>query len=68
MTATDNELAEIAQRHARTLGCDNLEVVSIAANEAAYEVLLGDPTYARGGGVILFIDDRGVVIRAVPQL
>jgi hypothetical protein len=69
MAETDDEIGAIALRHARALGYDSgLVVERIVAGDRGFEVLLGNPAYARGGGLLVIVDDSGTAIDAIPQL
>jgi hypothetical protein len=46
-----------------------LRDAEVCARGSAAEVLLSDPRYARGGGILVAIDiATGTVLRVVPQL
>jgi hypothetical protein len=64
---TDAELIAIARAKAAESGRPPLRdaVVEIHGPEA--EVLLSDPRYARGGGLLIVVD-TGTVLRVTPQL
>jgi hypothetical protein len=69
MALSDDELVDIARRHARTMGFTADLVASVTARDPAVQVLLADPAYARGGGLLVIIDPAsGSVLRAVRQL
>jgi hypothetical protein len=66
---TDDELIAVARAAAAARGKDALDDAQIARRGAQAEVLLSDPAYARGGGLLVVINPAtGAVLRVVPQL
>jgi hypothetical protein len=66
---TDDELILVARAVAAARGKDPLNDARITRHGAQAEVLLSDPAYARGGGLLVVIDPAtGAVLRVVPQL
>ena len=66
---TDDELIAVARAAAAARGRDALDDVRITRDEAEAAVLLSDPAYARGGGLLVVIDPAtGAVLRVVPQM
>lgn len=66
---TDDELIAVARAAAATWGKNALNDARITRGDAEAEVLLSDPAYARGGGLLVVIDPAtGTVLRVVPQL
>jgi hypothetical protein len=66
---TDDELVAVARAVAAGRGKDALNDARITRDEAQAKVLLSDPAYARGGGLLVVIDPTtGAVLRVVPQL
>jgi hypothetical protein len=65
----DDELIAIARAAAAARGRDPLRDATVERGEGEAAVLLSDPAYARGGGLLVVIDPAGgAVIRVVPQL
>jgi hypothetical protein len=63
---TDDELIAVARTAAGERGLADARITRCGAE---VEVLLSDPAYARGGGLLVVIDPAtGVVLRVVPQL
>ena len=66
---TDDELIAIARAAAAAQGRDALDDARITRRGAEVAVLLSDPAYARGGGLLVVIEPAtGAVLRVVPQL
>jgi hypothetical protein len=66
---TDAELIAVARAKAAELGRPPLRDAEVKVDGPVAEVLLGDPRYARGGGLLVVIDTAtGTVLRAIPQL
>jgi hypothetical protein len=66
---TDDELIAVARAAAAARGRDALRDSRITHHGTEAEVLLSDPAYARGGGLLVVIDrTTGTVLRVVPQL
>jgi hypothetical protein len=66
---TDDELIAVARAAAAARGKDALGDARITRHGVQAEVLLSDPAYARGGGLLVVIDPvTGAVLRVVPQL
>jgi hypothetical protein len=66
---TDDELIAVARATAAARGRDPLADAQITRSGTEAEVLLSDPAYARGGGLLVVIDPAtGAVLRVVPQL
>ncbi|GIJ46222.1 hypothetical protein Val02_31080 [Virgisporangium aliadipatigenens] len=66
---TDEELIAIARTTAAARGKGTLADARITRSAAGVEVLLSDPAYARGGGLLVLLDPTtGAVLRVVPQL
>jgi hypothetical protein len=66
---TDDELIAIARTAAAARGKDTLDDARITRHGMQAEVLLSDPAYARGGGLLVVIDPAtGAVLRIVRQL
>ncbi|MEV4509099.1 hypothetical protein AB0K00_09115 [Dactylosporangium sp. NPDC049525] len=66
---TDAQLIAVARAAASELGRESLPDAEVLTREPAAEVLLSDPRYARGGGLLVIIDTAtGTVLRVVPQL
>ncbi|GID32467.1 hypothetical protein [Paractinoplanes brasiliensis] len=66
---TNDELIAIARATAAELRRVSLRDAAVEVREAEAEVLLSDPRYARGGGLLVVIDTvTGDVLRVVPQL
>jgi hypothetical protein len=66
---TDDELIAVARAAAAARGRDALDDARIMRRGAEAAVLLSDPAYARGGGLLVVIDPpTGTVLRVVPQL
>ncbi|MEU0558103.1 SMI1/KNR4 family protein [Dactylosporangium sp. NPDC006015] len=66
---TDDEIIAAARTAAAARGRNSLADARITRNQAEAEVLLSDPAYARGGGLLVVIDPvTGTVLRVVPQL
>jgi hypothetical protein len=66
---TDEELIAIARAVAAARGKGALADAHVTHDGAEAEVLLSDPAYARGGGLLVVIDAAtGAVLRVVLQL
>lgn len=66
---TDAELIAVARAAAAEQGRPSMMDAEVCARGPAAEVLLSDPRYARGGGLLVVIDTAtGAVLRVVPQL
>jgi hypothetical protein len=66
---TDAELIAIARARAAELGRPSLRDAGVEVDGQQAEVLLSDPRYARGGGLLVVIDTAtGTVLRVIPQL
>jgi hypothetical protein len=66
---TDDELIAVARAAAATRGKGALDDARITRHGTQAEVLLSDPAYARGGGLLVVVDPAtGAVLRVVPQL
>jgi hypothetical protein len=66
---TDDELIAVARAAAAARGRDALRDAQVTRCGAEAEVLLSDPAYARGGGLLVVIyPATGAVLRVVPQL
>ena len=66
---TDDELIAVARATAATRGRVALDDARITHRGAEAAVLLSDPAYARGDGLLVVIDPAtGAVLRVVPQL
>jgi hypothetical protein len=66
---TDDELIAVARATAAARGKDALDDVRITRHGSHVEVLLSNPAYARGGGLLVVINPTtGAVLRIVPQL
>ena len=66
---TDDELIAVARAAAVERGRDTLDDARITHRGSEVAVLLSDPAYARGGGLLVEIDPAtGAVLRVVPQL
>jgi hypothetical protein len=69
MRLTDEELIAIARRVAETRGYPAGLDAAVAMEASQARVLLRDPAYARGGGLLVILDaDSGAVVDAVRQL
>ncbi len=66
---TDDELIAVARAAAAARGRGALADARVVCRGAEAEVLLSDPAYARGGGLLVIVDPTtGTVLRVVPQL
>ncbi|WP_327010466.1 hypothetical protein OHA72_26340 [Dactylosporangium sp. NBC_01737] len=66
---TDAELIAIARSAGSDAGRPSTLDAEVIGRAAEAEVLLSDPKYARGGGLLVVIDTAtGTVLRVVPQL
>lgn len=66
---TDDEFIAIARRAAEMRGYATDLEAEVAARTPQVRVLLRDPAYARGGGVVVVIDPTtGAVVQVIPQL
>jgi hypothetical protein len=66
---TDAELIAIARATAAELSRPPLADAEVRIHGPEAEVLLSDPRYARGGGLLVVIDTAtGTVLRVVRQL
>jgi hypothetical protein len=66
---TDAELIAIARAKAAELCRPSLRDAEVEIDGPVAEVLLSDPRYARGGGLLVVIDTAtGTVLRVIPQL
>jgi hypothetical protein len=66
---TDAELIAIARAKAAELSRPSLHDAEVEIHGPEAEVLLSDPRYARGGGLLVVIDTAtGNVLRVIPQL
>ncbi|BCJ50373.1 hypothetical protein Asp14428_18480 [Actinoplanes sp. NBRC 14428] len=66
---TDAELIAIARARAAELGRTSLSDAEVEVLGPEAEVLLRDPRYARGGGLLVIIETAtGTVLRVIPQL
>ena len=66
---TDAELIAIARAKAADLRRPSLRDAEVEIHGPEAEVLLSDPRYARGGGLLVVIDTAtGDVLRVIPQL
>ena len=66
---TDAELIAIARAKAAELRRPSLRDAAVEVHGPVAEVLLSDPRYARGGGLLVVIDTAtGTVLRVIPQL
>ena len=66
---TDEELIAVARAAAAARGKHALADARITRGDAEAEVLLSDPAYARGGGLLVVVDPAtGAVLRVVRQL
>ncbi|WP_433223240.1 hypothetical protein ACQP00_25615 [Dactylosporangium sp. CS-047395] len=66
---TDAELIAIARAAESGRGRPAALDAEVCTRGPIAEVLLSDPRYARGGGLLVVIDTAtGIVLRVVPQL
>jgi hypothetical protein len=66
---TDDELVAVARVAAAARGRDGLADARITRDGDEAAVLLSDPAYARGGGLLVVIDPAtATVLRVVRQL
>ncbi|GAA3194948.1 hypothetical protein ACFO1B_03195 [Dactylosporangium siamense] len=66
---TDAELIDIARAAGAERGRPSTSDAEVLTRGPVAEVLLRDPRYARGGGLLVVIDTAtGTVLRVVPQL
>jgi hypothetical protein len=66
---TDAELITVARAKVAELGRSSLRDAEVEVHGREAEVLLSDPQYARGGGLLVVIDTAtGTVLRVIPQL
>lgn len=66
---TDAELIAIARTAEAERGRPSTTDAEVCTRGPVSEVLLSDPRYARGGGLLVVIDTAtGTVLRVVPQL
>jgi hypothetical protein len=66
---TDEELIAVARAVAAARGKGALAEARVTHDGAEAEVLLSDPAYARGGGLLVVVDvATGAVLDVVPQL
>jgi hypothetical protein len=66
---TDEELVALALEVAAARGYRAELDAAVTARAPRARVLVRDPAYARGGGLLVVIDpDSGVVVDVVPQL
>ena len=66
---TDDELIAVARAAAAARGRGAPADARVVCRGAEAEVLLSDPAYARGGGLLVVIDAAtGAVLRVVPQM
>jgi hypothetical protein len=66
---TDEELIAVARAVAAARGKGALADARVTHDGAEAEVLLSDPAYARGGGLLVVVDAAtGAVLDVVPQL
>jgi hypothetical protein len=66
---TDVELIALARATESELGRPATRDAEVLVRGPQAEVLLSDPRYARGGGLLIIIDTAtGTVVRVVPQL
>jgi hypothetical protein len=66
---TDDELIAVARAAADARGRDALDDVRITRCGSESAVLLSNPAYARGGGLLVVLDPAaGTVLRVVPQM
>ncbi|GAB3853931.1 hypothetical protein ACFPIJ_61550 [Dactylosporangium cerinum] len=66
---TDAELIAIALAVGSERGRPSTQDAKVLTRGPVAEVLLSDPRYARGGGLLVVIDTAtGTVLRVVPQL
>ncbi|MEV6493515.1 hypothetical protein AB0M20_33580 [Actinoplanes sp. NPDC051633] len=66
---TDDELIAVARAAAAARGKVALAHAHVTRRGTQAEVLLSDPAYARGGGLLVIVDPAtGAVLRVVPQL
>jgi hypothetical protein len=66
---SDEELIAIARAAAEMRGYPAELDATVAARTPQARVLLSDPAYARGGGLLVVVDPRtGAVVQVVPQL
>ncbi len=66
---TDAELIAIARATAAETGRPPLRDAVVEVHGPEAEVLLSDPRYARGGGLLIVIETAtGTVLRVTPQL
>lgn len=66
---TDDELIAVARTVAAARGKGALADAEITHHGTEAEVLLSDPAYARGGGLLVVIDPAtGAVLGVVPQM
>ena len=69
MARTDEELIAIALDAASAHGYPAGLEASVAEREPHAHVLLRNPAYARGGGLVVIIEpETGDVLRAIPAL
>jgi hypothetical protein len=66
---TDAELIAVARAKAAELRRPSLRDAEVEVHGREAEVLLSDPRYARGGGLLVVVDTTtGSVLRVIPQL
>lgn len=66
---TDAELIAIARARAAELNRPSLPDAEVTVRGSQAEILLSDPRYARGGGLLVVVDTAtGAVLRVTPQL
>jgi hypothetical protein len=66
---TDDELVAVARAAASARGKDGLADARVTRLDGEAEVLLSDPAYARGGGLLVVVDlVTGAVLRVARQL
>jgi hypothetical protein len=69
MTFADDELIAIARSYAAAHGYEDELDASVTIESTVATVLLSNPLYARGGGLLVIVDlASGHVTRAVPQI
>ncbi len=69
MSRTNEELAEIARTVAVARGYPAWLDATVTVDTSQAHVLLSNPAYARGGGLLVILDPAsGAVLDAIPQL
>jgi hypothetical protein len=66
---TDAQLIAVAREAEAKRGRPTLLDAQVCKRGPVAEILLSDPTYARGGGLLVVVDTAtGAVLRVIPQL